>query len=294
MTSGFERLTDAQLRACYQARPNDLARLKALNEVLKRRNSDAAYDLQVEVVENINRLSRLIVTPIESHLRQLLQSRGLGRPDGRPLHRYALTDEEYRTTGDLLRKPDSIARMKAQAEDAARVFVLYSAEWFRREALSLFRRWEDVAPAVLGVITDNDKRALTLKGLQYWRRPLLRGTDDTREFLLTLAIEGGIPANVILDDTSTTLGNYLRMVLRAGLNDPTPEHIRHGGRSDTRASDHLPSRRFCGAVRGPVRAIGALAHSGAIRAGGDRFHRLSRQHLPRLARKPAHLCAGRA
>lgn len=95
MFDEFRTLTDAQLRVQYDRCRDDLVKLKALNQVLTHRRSEAALDLQIEVVADIRRLTRGVTTPIETWLRQFLLTRSLGRPDGRALHRYRLTDEEY-------------------------------------------------------------------------------------------------------------------------------------------------------------------------------------------------------
>lgn len=225
MFDEFRTLTDAQLRVQYDRCRDDLVKLKALNQVLTHRRSEAALDLQIEVVADIRRLTRGVTTPIETWLRQFLLTRSLGRPDGRALHRYRLTDEEYAAAAKVLASFDGRKRLQAQEDHAARLFVLFAAEWFRREAVSLFRRWDDVAPGVLGAIDDNAKRSLTLKGLQYWKRDLLIASDGSREFIITLSLEGGIPANVVLEDSSASLGGYLRLIMRGGLQDATPDHL---------------------------------------------------------------------
>jgi len=225
MISEFKGLTDSQLRERYVQCGDDLAQLKALNFVLKDRKTDAAFDLQCEVATDIARLSRGLRTPpMEAWLRQFLLIRKLGQADGRALHRYRLTDDEYQGLRHLLQTPDGKRRMREKQEAAARLFVLYAAEWFRREAVSLYRLWAHVAPAVLGVVDDNSKRDLTLRGLHYWKRPLLR-TEYGREFLITLSLEGGIPANVVLEDSSASLGGYLRLIMRSGQQDATLEHL---------------------------------------------------------------------
>lgn len=225
MGGNLKGCTDAQLKARFSEGVHDLAQLKALQAVLRTRNSDAAFELELAVAQAITRLNRgQPLSPMEVWLRQFLLVRRLGQPDGRALHRYRLTDDEYQGLGRLLLTTDGKYRLRQKQDIAARLFVLYAAEWFRREAVSLYRLWAHVAPVVLGVVDDNIKRYLTLKGLHYWKRPLLR-TEHGREFLITLSLEGGIPANVVLEDSSASLGGYLRLIMRSGLQDATLEHL---------------------------------------------------------------------
>lgn len=69
------------------------------------------------------------------------------------------------------------------------------------------------------------KQKLTAAGLHYWRRKL-RMRWGARQFLLTLALEGGIPVRVVLDGANGWLREYLRAVLRRASSQlPSQEQV---------------------------------------------------------------------
>ncbi len=247
MTGELAGLTDAELHLHYRSIGNNLAALQALNQVLSRRDTDLAFDLYMQVAADIARLRPKTVTPAGRWLKAFLISRSLSAPDGRALHRYRMTDDEYRSLATVLLDREGRRAMEAEDDQIARLFVLYAAEWFRREAVSLFRRWNDVAPGVVGSIHDNHKRALTNKGLAYWKRPLIIASDGSREFIISLSLQGGIPANVVLEDSSASLGGYLRLVMRQGLQDATLEHLITAAQAHSEALP--PSYRYDDFIR---------------------------------------------
>ncbi len=53
-------------------------------------------------------------------------------------------------------------------------------------------------------------------GLRFWRRPLLE-INGANEYLLSLALEGGVPVKVIADEGAGWLRDYLRHLLRFAL-----------------------------------------------------------------------------
>jgi hypothetical protein len=134
-----------------------------------------------------------------------------------------MSDGEYDEVRDLLR--NSTNRLQQEDGVAASVFVVFCAEWFRREATSLFLRWDQLNSEALDAIPHGTRRRLAAIGLKFWRRELLR-SEDAREFLLTLALEGGISAHVIGQGGSSWLSDYLRTVMRFALSDAAAEHVR--------------------------------------------------------------------
>jgi hypothetical protein len=98
------------------------------------------------------------------------------------------------------------------------LFVAYCAEWFRRESTSTFLKWDVIDPALFPQVPYHSKQKLTELGLKYWGRELRR-SQHGREFLLTLALEGGIPVRVFVDGARSWLQDYLRAVLRRALGE---------------------------------------------------------------------------
>lgn len=134
-----------------------------------------------------------------------------------------MTDQEYADLRERLRL--STARLLQEDGTAASMFVAFCAEWFRREATTLFLKWDSVAAEVLQDLPDHTKRNLTRIGIGYWKRHLIR-SETSREFLLTIALEGGISAHLLADSGSIWLSDYLRTVMRFALTGTDREHIR--------------------------------------------------------------------
>lgn len=91
-------LDERRLAEMFQRKGNDLAFLDALNEELKRRNSEAANDLHIKVVMARRALVRTLASaeprraaPPSDEVQQwqhaFLGARKLTRPDKRPLYR---------------------------------------------------------------------------------------------------------------------------------------------------------------------------------------------------------------
>ncbi|ESQ74518.1 STY4851/ECs_5259 family protein [Asticcacaulis sp. AC402] len=229
---GLKSLSEVQLRDLFQQSKSDLPTLMAINAELKTRRSEGAIDLQFEVAQQIVHLRKSSDEPVAQSLKPVgnwlnafLLTRGLKRPDGRPLSRYRMTDEEYSDAKKILRLLARQGRLAVPDERAGRLFVAYCAEWFRREAASMFKEWNELAPDVFPSVPYQSKLKLTEFGLNYWRRDLIRMANQ-REFLLTLALEGGIPVHVITDQDRGWLNAYLRTVMRASVSDPSEDAIR--------------------------------------------------------------------
>lgn len=220
-------LEEGRLAEMFQQRGNDLTFLAALNEELKRRNSDAANDLHVKVLMARRALMRALpstepqrATPPSKSavdwLHAFLGARKLTRPDLRPLHRYRMADSEYEQAKRILRHLASTGRLLEPDSRSGALFVAYCAEWFRRESASTFLRWDDPAPDLFPSLPYASKQALATAGLQYWRRELRRSA-HAREFLLTVALEGGFPVRILAEGARGWLREYLRAIMRRAI-----------------------------------------------------------------------------
>ena len=81
---------------------------------------------------------------------------------------------------------------------------------------STFLRWDDPAPDLFPSVPYASKQALTTFGLDYWRRPL-RSSAYAREFLLTVALEGGFPVRILAEGARGWLKEYLRAIMRRAI-----------------------------------------------------------------------------
>jgi len=216
-----------RLTELFQRRGNDLTFLDALNEELKHRNSEAANDLHIKVILARRALVRaqpsaeprravLAPEPFHGWLHAFLRARNLARPDGRPFYRYRMEDGEYEQAKKMLRRLAAAGRLLKPDSCAGALFIAYCAEWFRRESASTFLRWDDPAPDLFPAVPYASKQALSTAGLDYWRRPLRRSA-YAREFLLTVALEGGFPVRILAEGARGWLKEYLRAIMRRAI-----------------------------------------------------------------------------
>ncbi|WP_152536308.1 STY4851/ECs_5259 family protein [Mesorhizobium loti] len=235
--STLSRLDDRQLGEVFQQRRHDPQFLDSLIRELNQRESDEAFDLQCEVVlarrafarvapstEGEHRLRRS--GPVRDWLRAFLAARNIVRPDGRELYRYRMADSEYDEAKRILRHLAREGRLAQPDDRAGALFVAYCGEWFRRESVSTFLRWNDPEPDLFPTFPDSAKRELTGRGLTYWQRKL-RTSGSNREFLLTVALEGGFPVGILANGARGWLKEYLRSIMRRAIayRVDTPDEI---------------------------------------------------------------------
>lgn len=215
-------LDDNSLRREFERSYHHLRALEQLNDVLKKRHSDAAIELQFLVVKRLRELRNMPSTasspgdPASSWTTAFLSRRNLKAPNGQPFHRYRMTDTEFSEAGVVLRGLAARRKLIPEQRTACGVFAAFCAEWFRREATSTFRKWDALAPDIFPAIHGNQKREMAENGLRFWRRPLLE-INGANEYLLSLALEGGVPVKVIADEGAGWLRDYLRHLLRFAL-----------------------------------------------------------------------------
>lgn len=154
-------------------------------------------------------------------LMKFLGQRGLNEPDGRPLFSYKCKTEEFDELKALLsnivkqiQKSNALEKLHLIFPGIERLFVLYCAEWWRRNYADGPWKWLPIFESLGWPNFDFKNRSnLVERGIRYWKRALLQPVRD-REYLLTVACEGGLPVNIIQKDY-----NYLRSFLKAVLND---------------------------------------------------------------------------
>ncbi|MFJ5486144.1 STY4851/ECs_5259 family protein [Hansschlegelia beijingensis] len=225
----FSRLSNAELERLFRQDPKNIDLLGALRAELKKRDDEQAVDLYFTVFNAHRAIQRASGQPSQRSnvttttpkparssawgwLQALLAARGLQKPDGRPLYRYRISDAEYDTAKHLIRTLVAGGGLSRES-GAGAIFVAYCAEWFRRESNSTFLKWDDPAPDLFSNVHYQTKQRLAEAGLDYWKRPL-RKSDTAREFLVTVALEGGVPVRVLRDGSGGWLKDYTRAVMR--------------------------------------------------------------------------------
>ncbi|KAB7646115.1 STY4851/ECs_5259 family protein [Polymorphobacter fuscus] len=122
---------------------------------------------------------------------------GLPAPDGRRLHGYRLTANNFSALQADLAQHRSYKRLDTGYNPG--LFALWASEWFRRSYRGGSRNWDSLT-SVLGLpqpgqIEQNVLRDITRSGLKQWGRPVYSQTSN--QYLATLAREGGFPAYAV-------------------------------------------------------------------------------------------------
>ncbi len=145
-------------------------------------------------------------------LQEILRRRGLAKADGRALFSYRIDENDYGRLERLVRQMLQGVNYGKLYHNLEPMFCLYAAETFRREHANGPWSWETVFRP-LGVDTPPPPtiHRWVSEGLDWWKRPLLRGHDGTRLFLVTIACEGGLPLRLL--EGNAPLANFFRELL---------------------------------------------------------------------------------
>lgn len=136
-------------------------------------------------------------------------------PDGRPLYAYKCGDKKYAELKELTKGLITLDLKGRQAPRIAPIFCLYAAEAFCREHSEGSWTWETVFdPLGMAPVPHQKISDWVQKGLDWWRRSLIRGQHGDRRFLVTIACEGGLPLR-LLQNENAKLTQFFRTVLDA-------------------------------------------------------------------------------
>ncbi|MEW6260683.1 MAG: STY4851/ECs_5259 family protein [Thermodesulfobacteriota bacterium] len=159
----------------------------------------------------------------------LLYTRGLHRPEGRPLYDYRLTSEEFDQLEQILRKivecvaildesnPGkgfTMGNVATRLKDFSALFVLYAAEWWRRRFDGSKWAWEPIFEAIgmkRDALNQAQRSQCVIQGLEAWG--LKAHTTGGLRYLGSVAVQGGLPLKM-LAEAQGHIGNVLRTVLR--------------------------------------------------------------------------------
>lgn len=149
---------------------------------------------------------------------QLMARRDLEYPTGRPLYTYRVTTEEFTELESILQermkvdlKLASLAEVARSLEFFPALFVLYSAEWWRRNYDGTGFSWDPILNTI-GAPADGWNQAqrsdCVIRGFQEWK---LRLSDaHGLRFLGSIAFQGGLPMQLL----GTARGNIGRVLSR--------------------------------------------------------------------------------
>jgi hypothetical protein len=147
-------------------------------------------------------------------LRQFFEARGKQTSIGSPLYAYRTNDSEFAELRSLIR---TVSRQPVNpdrlSQDDCAVFCLYAAEWWRRNHEAGPWKWEGILEEIAWAGTPLLKLyPIVFRGLEFWKRNLLRTRDERNLFLVTLACEGGLPLK-LLGKESARLRTFFREAL---------------------------------------------------------------------------------
>ncbi|KJR98716.1 MAG: hypothetical protein VR65_19575 [Desulfobulbaceae bacterium BRH_c16a] len=136
------------------------------------------------------------------------------KPDGRPLYAYKCGCADYETLKSIVLSALNTSLWNWPAPSEAR-FCLFAAETWRRCHSGGPWKWETVFRELEYYVPEHSWLSKTVEnGLRWWRRPLLKNRVGHREFLVTIACEGGLPL-LLLQKENVHLYRYFRQLLTA-------------------------------------------------------------------------------
>jgi hypothetical protein len=185
----------------------------------KRCGADRAPVLMHEALSVRQQSGELV--NISTYRKDLLFARGLERPTGSPLYTYRFSATEY---GELEAGLRHFLALKLRSERLGEIvqnhswipslFVLYSAEWWRREYDGSNWSWEPILRQLRADPrgwTPTQRSACVEEGLADWRIKLSQSRGF--RFLSSVALQGGLPMK-LLAGAQGRLGSLLSRVLR--------------------------------------------------------------------------------
>ena len=168
------------------------------------------------------------MVPIKQWKAQFLARRELEYPTARPLYTYRVTTEEFSELEATLQerltaylKLMSLADVARNLEFFPALFVLYSAEWWRRNYDGTGFSWDPILNT-LGAPADGWNQAqrsdCVIRGFQEWK---LRLSDaHGLRFLGSIAFQGGLPMQ-LLGAARGDIGKVLSRVLQLAASGTT-------------------------------------------------------------------------
>jgi len=161
-------------------------------------------------------------TGLNKWLFSFLSARAMPRPDGRPLYAYKTTDEEFERIKKQLQLVAVFRGHRIFRKDGKfdALFVLFAAEWWRREYHGGPWSWLPIYEAAgldgeaINALQTSPQQLLypaLEHGFRYWKREIY-SMDRGRAFIGSIAAEGGLPLN-LLNDPHTGLKRFFKHLL---------------------------------------------------------------------------------
>lgn len=137
---------------------------------------------------------------MQSWLHEMLEQRNCPQPDRRWLYAYRLDLDEYFSLKAVLcdaLQGSQVAAFVKRNRIFSALFVLYAAEWWRREYSGGAWRWSSILES-LGIkselLAPNERTDTVLTGFAYWG---LRPTGEGKKYFGAIVAHGGLPLKMI-------------------------------------------------------------------------------------------------
>lgn len=133
-------------------------------------------------------------------IKSFLSSRNLEHSDGRMLYGYRLGNDEYRSLRETLNFATNFGRLEDVAHQMrgfSALFVLYAAEWWRREYQGGAWRWSSIISNFGGNADELDTAARTkcvISGFAFWGHS---PDGEGKKFFGAIVAHGGLPLKLI-------------------------------------------------------------------------------------------------
>lgn len=134
------------------------------------------------------------------YLEQILTIRGLISADTRVLYQYRLSFAEFKEIENILKKSFPSQNLNRIGDEWSRLFTLYAAEWFRREYTAKWT-WDPIL-TTLNIIDlpVNTRNEAVVKGLRFWKRPIVKYNSKGNNYLGSIFKEGGFPSRLLKEE----------------------------------------------------------------------------------------------
>lgn len=160
-------------------------------------------------------------TTYQLWIQNLLRTRNLKQPDGRPLYAYRLTNNEFDSLNQLLMRKDQ-RDIESMGEEShfLTCWFLYAAEWWKRCYSGGAWSWTPIFQAINFGDLDSLKRNEWVEAAaEFWR--LKDETLGGKRYLGKVVVNGGLPLKLI-KEADGKLYSILHATLGEALRSSTP------------------------------------------------------------------------
>jgi hypothetical protein len=151
---------------------------------------------------------------IKNWIFEFLQRRGIKVPDKRRLYAYRMNLGEYQALRDKLASAARRCQIAILAKNLffCGAFVLYAAEWWRREYPGGAWQWDAILSSIeIKDIQFYQQTSVVVQGMGFWKLPLAGGR---KAYFGSIVVQGGLPLSALKSGGGAALGQAMNKVLQ--------------------------------------------------------------------------------